>query len=115
MSHLTADQINRLQSILEEKLTGLHGFKTSMIEENPINNPDRVEENEAGDDAVEEFGILNAETLEQASGDMIDEVEAALLRIKAGTYGHDEITGEPIPFERLLVVPEARTAARDMA
>jgi len=37
------------------------------------------------------------------------EVEAALRRLDEGTYGIDEVTGEPIDPERLEAVPEART------
>lgn len=37
------------------------------------------------------------------------EIEAALRRIDEGTYGVDEVTGEPIDPERLKVVPTART------
>jgi RNA polymerase-binding transcription factor DksA len=37
------------------------------------------------------------------------EIEAALQRIDEGTYGIDEVTGEPIDPERLDAVPTART------
>lgn len=37
------------------------------------------------------------------------ELEAALRRIDEGTYGVDEVTGEPINPERLDAVPAART------
>lgn len=37
------------------------------------------------------------------------EIEAALARVEAGTYGTDEVTGEPIAPERLEAVPIART------
>ena len=37
------------------------------------------------------------------------EVEAALRRLDDGTYGIDEVTGEPIDPERLAARPEART------
>jgi RNA polymerase-binding transcription factor DksA len=37
------------------------------------------------------------------------DIEAALERIEAGTYGVDEVTGEPIDPERLDAVPTART------
>jgi RNA polymerase-binding transcription factor DksA len=40
------------------------------------------------------------------------EVEAALERIAAGTYGIDEETGEPIDPARLEAVPTARTNVR---
>ena len=37
------------------------------------------------------------------------EIEAALQRLDDGTYGVDEITGEPIDPERLEALPAART------
>jgi len=37
------------------------------------------------------------------------ELEAALRRVDEGTYGVDELTGDPIDPERLDVVPAART------
>ena len=41
------------------------------------------------------------------------EIEAAIERIEQGTYGVDELTGEPIDPERLDAVPEARTNVAD--
>jgi RNA polymerase-binding transcription factor DksA len=37
------------------------------------------------------------------------EIEAALQRLDEGTYGVDEVTGEPIDAERLDALPTART------
>jgi RNA polymerase-binding transcription factor DksA len=37
------------------------------------------------------------------------EIEAALARLDEGTYGVDEVTGEPIDPERLDALPTART------
>jgi len=37
------------------------------------------------------------------------EIEAALQRVDEGTYGLDEVTGEPIDPERLEARPTART------
>jgi RNA polymerase-binding transcription factor DksA len=37
------------------------------------------------------------------------ELEAALERIDNGTYGIDEVTGDPITRERLETLPAART------
>ncbi len=113
MSHLTPEQVSKLRQLLTNKLARMRGFQTSVIEENPVNNLDRVEENESGDEAVEEYGILAAETLTETSDHMITEIEAALERIKQGTYGIDEKTGEPIAYERLLIMPEARTTATE--
>ncbi|MGZ4155225.1 MAG: hypothetical protein ACXVQ0_12180 [Actinomycetota bacterium] len=39
----------------------------------------------------------------------LTELEAALQRVEDGTYGIDEVTGEPIAPERLEAFPTART------
>ena len=41
--------------------------------------------------------------------DELAELQAALARIDNGTYGIDEVTGEPIDPERLEALPTART------
>ena len=46
--------------------------------------------------------------LEQLERDLA-EIEAALQRIDEGTYGVDEVTGDPIAAERLEAYPVART------
>jgi RNA polymerase-binding transcription factor DksA len=38
----------------------------------------------------------------------VDEIDAALERVKKGTYGICEYSGEPIPKERLEAIPYAR-------
>lgn len=41
--------------------------------------------------------------------DELAEIEAALQRLDDGTYGIDEVTGEPIDPARLDAIPTART------
>lgn len=41
--------------------------------------------------------------------DALDDIEHALSRIDATTYGSCESCGAPIPFERLEAIPYART------
>jgi RNA polymerase-binding transcription factor DksA len=43
------------------------------------------------------------------------ELQAAIERVDAGTYGIDEVTGEAIDPARLEAVPTARTNVRDGA
>ncbi|HEX6310285.1 MAG TPA: conjugal transfer protein TraR [Acidimicrobiia bacterium] len=50
--------------------------------------------------------------LEQLESELA-EIQAALRRIDEGTYGLDEVTGEPIAPERLEAVPTARTNVND--
>ena len=47
--------------------------------------------------------------LQQDIQHQLDEVDAAFARIDAGTYGIDEVTGEPIEPARLDAIPTART------
>lgn len=61
-----------------------------------------------GEIATEEFQrsqLLATRSLDQ---EMLDEVNAALARITDGTYGVCELTGKPIPEERLEAVPWTR-------
>jgi RNA polymerase-binding transcription factor DksA len=46
--------------------------------------------------------------LEQLEADLV-EIEAALQRLADGSYGIDEVTGEPIDRARLEAFPTART------
>ena len=46
--------------------------------------------------------------LEQLEAELA-ELQAALQRVESGTYGIDEVTGEPIDPERLDALPAART------
>jgi DnaK suppressor protein len=110
MKHLTKEQVSQLQAKLEAKLAQLKQFKKSVDQANPVNDPERVNDNsEAGDEALEDHSILENGVLSEESQEIIQEVKAALQRIQDGKYGLDEESGEPIPFARLNLVPEART------
>jgi len=50
-------------------------------------------------------------SLVSSEQDALSEIDAAIKRIHAGTYGICEITQKPIPKERLLAVPFARNSA----
>ncbi len=41
----------------------------------------------------------------------IAEINLALSRLKNGRYGVDETSGEPVAYERLLLIPWARTGS----
>ena len=43
----------------------------------------------------------------------IGEINAAIMRMDNGRYGFSEKSGEPINFERLKIIPWARTGAKD--
>ena len=66
---------------------------------------DRTLEDDAGTDAFDRDFALSLVSSEQEA---LKEIEEALLRIKQGTYGICEVTGQAISKERLAAVPFAR-------
>ena len=67
---------------------------------------------DAGTDAFDRDFALSLVSSEQ---DALNEVEEAILRIKNGTYGICEVTGQPINKERLEAVPFARFSVEGQA
>jgi DnaK suppressor protein len=51
--------------------------------------------------------------LAQHERNLLAEIDRALAKIKTGTYGVSEISGRPIPIERLRAVPWARLTAEE--
>ncbi|MGK0310345.1 MAG: RNA polymerase-binding transcription factor DksA [Lentimonas sp.] len=66
---------------------------------------DRKLENDAGTDAFDRDFALSLVSNEQET---LNEIEAALLRVKQGTYGVCEVTDKPISKDRLTAVPFTR-------
>jgi RNA polymerase-binding transcription factor DksA len=60
---------------------------------------------DAATDTFDRDLVLGLVSFEQ---DALYEIEAALKRIEAGTYGICGLTGRPIPWERLEANPWAR-------
>jgi len=50
-------------------------------------------------------GIVSKEL----DGQQLEQVKKALVRIDMGTYGMSEVSGKPIPLDRLEAVPSATT------
>ena len=116
MNHLSPEQIadlkNRLtaeKARLEEELSTVAKQSQSnpedwsaIVDEAEVDSADKNDIADAMEDLEENMGISN--TLEA----QLKEVNDALDRMDAGTYGNDETTGEPIPVERLEANPSAR-------
>ena len=52
-------------------------------------------------------------SLEENAGNVIAEIDEALARLDAGTYGTCSVCGEAIPEERLAAVPYATLCLND--
>jgi len=71
--------------------------------------------NHQADAATDSFDRDFALSLVSNEQDALNEVEAAIQRIKHGSYGVCEITGKDIPKERLAAVPFARFSVQGQA
>lgn len=92
-THLSAESIDQLRALLLEE-------RTALIERLESLGVDRT----AGD----ALDVASGDALIARASEALTEVEAALARIDAGTYGACESCGAAIPFERLEAVPRAR-------
>lgn len=109
MKHLSAAQIQELKTKLEANLAKTLDYAEDLDAADPTIDENRVNDNaEAGDEALEDYGILENQVLGSAVDESLADIQAALAKMEAGTYGLDEQTGEPIPFARLALFPTAR-------
>ena len=104
---LTKTQLETLRSKLEnERKRVLRVIETA--EAVPAQDEGALEFEEAGQrETAEEHGI---EVAEQERS-LLTEIERALAKMDAGTYGVSEKSGAPIPYARLRAVPWARQEA----
>lgn len=110
-THLSGDFIEKMKSLLTNKEKELAEQETYLKENDPyLTYEDRENDNaEAVEDATEdmmhetqqmELGIVQKSLLQ---------VRKALEKLKNGTYGVSDVSGKPIPQERLEAYPEATT------
>lgn len=104
-STLTKSQL----ATLRQKLEGERARLLRLLAAHEVTPEDAgAEVEEAAQRAAERDQVTGVGDRERA---LLDEVNRALAKLDAGTYGVSEETGEPIPYPRLLAVPWARQGA----
>lgn len=98
------------QALLEEKQRVLkQGTFTRAVMDIPANSGDlSTHRTHIADQGTENFQREFASQLRSIESQSLREIDDALARIAAGTYGLCERCGEPIPIARLEVIPYAR-------
>ena len=83
----------------------------SQLLENLLDTTEHLHEAEAASDPSDRATQEEEQAIELRARDrerkLLKKIDEALARIKAGTYGFCEDTGEPIGIERLLARPVA--------
>jgi DnaK suppressor protein len=107
---LTAEQLAELRNLLLTKRRELLSEvlrATEGLSEAGNREPEHMDRAESAgelDDRAQRAG---------RESDLLEEIEAALLRMEDGSYGLSEDSGEPIGYARLQAVPWARRTARE--
>jgi RNA polymerase-binding protein DksA len=108
---LTQLDTNRFQTILLEERQRVLDAISYLHEETPGSLNEETEEPAADNHPADvASATLDREidyTLEENSEHVLAEIEAALERIEAGTYGTCRTCGQPISEERLEAIPYA--------
>ncbi|HTQ06897.1 MAG TPA: TraR/DksA C4-type zinc finger protein [Polyangiaceae bacterium] len=105
---LTLVQIAQLRDRLLAERTRLRGGSVlASVREVDSNVGDEMD---GAESSLEQAGAI--ERSEQGRTRLVD-VEEALAKIEAGTYGTSELSGDPIDYGRLAAVPWARFTARE--
>ncbi len=106
---LTPAEIDHFRARLVSERQTASAHLTALRQQ--LASPHEASDREAdlGDDAT---GIYFNEEIEseiERHEDQLIEIENALRRIAEGTYGYSEVSGKPIPVERLEALPTATT------
>lgn len=102
---LTAAQIQELRAALEARRASLVGnIERGREQERDVSRDVGDEMDEAN---IEEEAAVNSKLLER-DVHIIAEIDRALAKLRDGTYGLCEGTGEPIGYARLRLRPWAR-------
>ena len=115
MAHLTSDQLEKLRSALEaERLTlqtdlAEHGAKEPDGVWDPSSSGLTGEEADTNDAADQIEELVTNVSLEHDLASRAHDIDDALKKMSVGTYGICEVSGEEIPFDRLVANPAART------
>jgi DnaK suppressor protein len=107
-SELDAEQLATLEQKLLEVRTALVARRSGQLRARTALLTEVEDEGDAASRAHNEDTLVS---LAEAEHLRLAEVEHALAKLDAGTYGVDEESGEPIGFPRLSALPWARRAA----
>ena len=110
-AHLSDTQLERLANLLAEK----HRELAHKVDS--LNQLVTMKEDCSITDTAEAAGLLEetprASSLAYQHLKTMIEINHARLRLENGHYGISEISGEPIPYKRLLLIPWARRRSNE--
>jgi RNA polymerase-binding transcription factor DksA len=111
---LTPEQLNYFRARLEQQREALRADVAEA--QRQIAAPDAIADaiSDQGDDGNVLFAREEAMNELARVKQTLAQVEHALQRLEAGTYGYSEVSGRPIPIERLEALPYATTLVGEL-
>ena len=106
---LTPQDIRRFQGRLEAERDAIQARITTRNRDIQETVQEDSGVGDAGDESTRIYDREDATDANALDEETLEEVVRALARIDAGTYGVSEVSGKPIPIERLEAVPYAAT------
>ena len=106
--HLSDRDLARLREKLERERAKLLRADRVERDEGRGVSDQVIEDGDVAERMIEQEGALRQVAFDRA---LLADVDRALAKLEAGTYGVSEDSGEPIPLERLEAVPWARRTA----
>ncbi len=94
-----------------KRATRLEDEAESLIEDGEMGDVQFDDEGGEGDTMVVQRDLDRL--LSSQARQTVEEIDLALARIEAGTYGYSEVSGKPIPRERLEALPETTVLAAE--
>ena len=107
---MDTDEARQLLLTERERLRALLRDQEAAIDDQQEYDGDTPDAADLAKDIVDRQ--VDRSTLEGVRQELA-EVDAALQRLDDGTYGVSEISGRPIPDERLRAIPHARTLVEE--
>ena len=105
-AELSHSQLEELAGRLVHKRRELAGMFDTLNQQ--ITSKDECSVADAAEAASLQESRVRASTVADHNRRTIGEIDVALERLARGQYGVSELTGEPIPYARLLLIPWAR-------
>lgn len=91
------DWLREKRAELIQRLDAIHG------------DASRQRSADSGERAVEQENDQTLEEIELQTREELAQIDQALRRVEAGTYGTCEVCGEPIAADRLAAIPQSTT------
>lgn len=109
LDHLTDDQLHAIRAGLLEERASLVSQVAELDAEADVNNwREGGFDDDPADAGSASFERETAQSLSNHARSLLTQIDDALRRMDAGTYGACESCGEPIGADRLEALPYAR-------